>query len=96
MKHYSQIAWLGTSGVRRKNFGRGFKSTAGFVGGPGALPPERRRIFENFIKNFLRKLKNGTILAYFSKTFKTKRLIFAPLGETNLVGKFSKFLMKIL
>ena len=51
---YCQI--LGeSSGVSRKNFG-GFKVMSGLVGGPGAEPLGRRRIFENLQKYSLRKL----------------------------------------
>ena len=61
---------------------------AGLVGGPGAEPPGRRRIFENLQKYFLRKFQ---IMHYFGLFFKenlkTQRYIFARLDEKQLVGE---------
>ena len=88
-----------TSGVRRKKFrGGGFKVMAGLVGGLGAEPPGRRRIFENLQRNSRRKLQKCCIFAYFAKKFQNHALNFRAFGrKTQLFGEiFDKNSMKKL
>ena len=86
------------SGVRKEKF-RGFKVMAGLVGGPGAKPPGRQRIFENLQKCLSRKLQKCIILAYFSKTSTNLALIFRAFGRQphfwEILRIFWKYLMKI-
>ena len=71
---FSQDTYLFLNAVTYagKNFG-GFKVTAGLVGGPGAEPPGRRRIFENLQKIPYENCKNAVFSPILQKHFKTLR-----------------------
>ena len=77
-----------------KNFGGGVQGRgSGLVGGPGAEPPGRRRIFENLQKIHEENGKKCCIFDYFAKNFKTMWSIFARLDDKhNCLGNFEKFL----
>ena len=54
--------YTGAVAYAGKNFGGGgFKVMADLVGGLGAEPPGRRRIFENLQKNFPKKIAKNAL-----------------------------------
>ena len=74
------------NGVHRKKF-RAFKVMAGLVGGQGAKPPPPTTDnFRKFAKNSLRKLKKGSIFAYFAKKFQNPALNLRAFGRKNTIG----------
>ena len=65
-----------------------FKVMAGLVGGPGAEPTGRRRIFENLQKISYENCKKRIILAYFSINLTNLALIFRVFRQkTQIVRK---------
>ena len=66
-----------------KNFGGGFKVLAGLVGGPGAEPPGRQRIFENLQKNFLKKIAKMHYFSIFFEKFKKPCVNFTCVWTKN-------------
>ena len=65
------------------------------MGGPGAEPPGRRRIFEKFQKISYENCSKCIILAYFSKNLTNHAVIFrAFAGKAQILENFLKEIAK--
>ena len=92
MKTIEVSQWRTQEKFRGGVQGRG----SGLVGGPGAEPHGRGRIFENLQKIPEENGNNAVFSPILQKNFKTMRSIFARLDEKHdCLGNFEKFLMKI-
>ena len=79
---------IGQWRTQEKISGRVQGRGSGLVGGRGAEPPGRRRIFENLQKIPEENCKKYCIFAYFAKKFQNNELNFGVFGrKKKLFGK---------